>query len=282
MEILDNIRIGIDVVKPFKNRYPEILENIDFNWTRRKAIERQIPSIFLITLPKSGSMFIKNNLSKLLNLAQFHMHTGPFINSYLVEQKFPLFVKGGIICQAHVPASEFNLILLKTFEIDKFVVHVRDPRQALLSWTHNVEQIFNRGDEGIYRLRLLYQDFPDEYFNYSFEEKISWQIENYLPLEVKWIEGWLRTSQEPYWKNKMLFTEFVDMSTKPSEVFKKILDFYDINCEAEFDFHKPKKGELHYRKGQIDEWKTIFTDEQIEKASKMMSKNMKKQFAWPD
>ena len=45
---------------------------------------------------------------------------------------------------------------------------------------------------------------------------------------------------------------------------------------------KPKKGELHYRKGQIDEWKTIFTDEQIEKASKMMSKNMKKQFAWPD
>jgi hypothetical protein len=83
------------------------------------------------------------------------------------------FSGGGFVSQNHLAPSPENLQILQHFEL-KMVLHLRDPRQALLSWIHYLHYITG-GNDGSELLLYFTPRTPAGYFEFSLSRQIDWR-----------------------------------------------------------------------------------------------------------
>ena len=265
------------------NLYPlfhniNVLDNLD-NFIRKIDYrKRKLPSILLITLPKSGSMYICNSLMGQCGLRPVITgdHTFPFAPIY--ADKLKKFALGCAIDQAHYMPTTKNLSLLKEEGILKLVVHFRDPRQALLSWVHYVDKLNDRG------IVQWEQDveLPSNYFTKSLEEKTDFMIEHFYPHLVSFISKWLCYERDGVskWGIEVLFTEFRKMKNTPDYFFEEICKFYNIKLSNLDRNYNSTSAHSHDRKGEVDEWRKIFTVAQIDRTTAMLNDDILERFVW--
>ena len=111
----------------------------------------------------------------------------------------------------------------------KLVLHLRDPRQAMISWIHHLDRITGNDYKSEHNLSV--HPAPDkDYYSFSFEEKVDWQIKNYLPQLNKWTFEWLTYAEN---KQKILVTEFNEMK-EIDDLICKIFDFLIYSIKAQF------------------------------------------------
>jgi hypothetical protein len=125
----------------------------------------------------------------------------------------------------------------------------------------------------------------EDYFGKSLSDIISWHIENYLPSEVDWIDGWTQVSESADWSDlRILLTRFEDFKVDQKKYFQKILDFYNIDKDAGrfVKKEKPKEGQMHFRKGLTNEWQSVFSKEQIQRANEIVPRRLIERFGWPE
>lgn len=231
--------------------------------------------IFVNTLPKSGSVYIVNCLKKNLSHKGYsfiRISKDRFHDDYLNTSLLSHIKNKKYLSQEHVDASETNLRILKK-ALPKFVLHLRDPRQAMLSWVHHVEKV------QLNHKFLWSEDIcpPEEYFTWPFEEKIDWQIEHYLSACVDWIEEWCNAIDSG--GLDILVTTFEEMKQDQDAFFKRILKFYNLNT-PDFQTIPFQPGKNHHRKGSVDEWKIVCTPNQIARINEMVSDELLERFGW--
>ncbi len=237
-----------------------------------------------ITLAKSASTYIFNALQNLINncdnadnpryLTIFEGNTSYL--QLLTEEPYKNSTSN--LVSAHLYAEPYNLLTISLIA-DRLIVNVRDPRQVTLSQVHhNNLYRYNRSPVHIFNCSQL----PKNYFCMSLTEQISWQIDNWaLPGAIKWIESWLDAEENPSFYPKILFTSQEDLVENSQELFNTILDFYEID-RSRFTMPPPPKFKpgTHYRTGNVDEWRDVFTPEQAEKASSMIPNRLLDRFGW--
>ena len=243
-----------------------------------KTETKLIPGILLNTLPKSGTVYILNALTKGLKINFMRISGNSFPDDLIVREKIQQLALGNCLTAEHLPANLVNLNLISEY-LDKLIIHLRDPRQALLSWVNFLNKLKSKDPQAI--LSYAPSLFFDKYFFISFEEQISWQIEQgYLQAGIQFIETWLKAAENKDFHPKILFTRHEDLVENSKQFFNFILDFYEIDPMS-FSFpDKPIPGQGHYRKGEIDEWRKVFNPEQIEKATSMMPDYFFSKFGW--
>ncbi|MEG5188103.1 tetratricopeptide repeat protein, partial [Microcoleus sp. ARI1-A4] len=236
----------------------------------------KVPGILLNTLAKSGSFYILEAIYKGLNINWMPISAE---SEVIKRADIGILASGMNATQEHLHPSSRNLCLISEV-LDKLVVHVRDPRQATISWVHHLIKTTRE----IKDVRSLLPAIPtaENYFSWSLTEQISWQIESgYLPIAISFIEGWLNAEADPSFYPEILFTKYEDLAAEPQAFFESILKFYKIE-KFPFTFPEPpQQGKLHYRKGKADEWREVFTPEQAEKASSMIPQRLFDRFGWP-
>ncbi len=212
-----------------------------------------IPPILLVTLPKSGTVFIAKAMREGLNLGkqsdsianlisngEIQLDTGRFpeiLINYSILKKFAM-QKEGVIGITHLPPTQFNVLMVNRY-LDKVIINLRDPRQAILSLTHH----FNELEVSEPFLNFTYS-FPNHYFSLPLSKQIDYQIENWLPVFINWVEGWLDVSEDPRLQLDILFTHFEDMKNDPQIFFRSILEFYGISN----GLLNPKQGSYIFAK----------------------------------
>jgi hypothetical protein len=248
--------------------------------TAQNRVLPPLPGILFNTLPKSGSMFIFRALAKGLDAEQRRISGSYFPDDFIVPHLMEVVAAGDAITQEHLPAHRINLVMIQRY-LDRMVLHVRDPRQATLSWAHFCGKVKREGRER--ELKTLTPPLPDGYFDWPFDMQLDWQIDNHLPICIQWIEEWLDADDSPDFSTKILFTRFEDFKADNDAYYWKVIDFLGIDRKR---FVLPERaqskneGEVNFRKGEIDEWRTAFTEEQAERATAMMSKRQMVRFAW--
>ncbi len=133
------------------------------------SVARRAVKILLNTMPKSGSVYILKSLAIITGLKT--MHLGDPSNGKIGIEDILAFCGGGYVAQNHLASSAENLQILQQFK-PKMLLHLRDPRQALLSWVYHVD--WKNKTEG-----LIVPGQP-RYFESSLSSKIDWQIESHL------------------------------------------------------------------------------------------------------
>ncbi len=230
--------------------------------------------ILVNTIPKCGNAFIVNYLENSYGIRLRKFASGPWPAMHLSENTLSTFKCASEFSVDHIPATADNLALLKKQYISKIMVHARDPRQATLSWLHWIDK---RHKSGILH---AWENPPfNDYFDWTLEQKLDYQIDNWLPSLVTFLQQWVDVKQSA--EMDVLFTDFTLMRDNPGAFFDDIGTFFHMPVRGDLvGTHSELSSQTHFRKGLTDEWKSVFTPAQIERASGIIPAELKNIFGW--
>jgi len=250
-----------------------------------------IPGVMVNSMPKSGTMSIWGALHSGLRVQRVFISNN--VKSFKYEivdpERAKRFVNGSCAAQGHIAATNLNLYLMKKAGIGRMVIHVRDPRQAMLSWVHFIDRLYKTNAmlvldyplcENYFLLTHEEQIHCHQYFKKDLKEKIDIHIDHYLPLLIEWLIGWMDQEEHPKCDIKLKFTRFEEFKLEPEKFYADILSFYDIDM-AKFEMPNLKlQGKSHFRKGLTEEFRDVFTPEQMEKANAKIPDRIFNKFDW--
>jgi hypothetical protein len=237
-------------------------------------------SLLLLSLPKSASHYVFSTLAAGLGLDKVTIDTHRFPHEAVNPQLVARLAVPGSICHSHADARLGNLALIHRF-VDRLVVHVRDPRQAMLSVVYHLNDLRVRPAPG--QVAGFDLPLPNDYFERPLTKQLDWMIASSLPEFVDWIEGWLNAAANPLFRPQVLFTRYEDLHGDPTGYFARLLGFYEVAWRSpDFRPPLPQAGSPHYRKGLTDEWRTVLTPAQQEAACACVSARMRERFGWPE
>lgn len=231
------------------------------------------PSIFVASLPKSGTEFIRGAISDCSALISprehphfiaaqmggyFNRHdtasTGIFTSERLQRDGLARFAGGGCIIATHAGATFHNLSTLVDSGFRKVTILIRDPRDATVSWTHHLRAL----GPGMRNVNTMVLHIPYDYYAWSIAEQMSYQVRAFLPSAITWIEGWLDASMNDN-RLRVHIVEFDAIRTDPMRVLRDIFEFHGVRGDLS-RFSPPRPGMRHYREGKSGSWVREFRD----------------------
>jgi len=244
---------------------------------------KRLPGLFINTLPKSASWYIRYCLCDGLRIPHGSLAgvAGIFYNMRIDPIMADRFVKyGNQVVQVYIAPVTTNLIALKRFNINKLVVHVRDPRQAVISWMYHIERNISRQElqNVLLETKIPYNIY--QYLSLSMEQKLDTLIENFLIRFVNWIDGWVNAAEDSNWDFDIMLTRFEDMKADPKAYFQSIIKFYDIDLSYWHDENVNYNVRRNYRKGSTKEWRQILTNKQLKIANEMIPSKLFNKYGW--
>ncbi len=244
---------------------------------RNAAMLSGMPPMLITTLPKSASETIWNRLAEGLGLAQSHISLGLFPDCCILGPRAGDFAQGGVISKEHVAASGHNLQMLRQAGIRRVLVHLRDPRQAMLSWAH-----FVRDDVSMRLLAPIWRRIvpPASVLSQDLEAVIDWSVEHYLKLQVDWIRTWLAAADDPDNGLEILFLDFEGFKRDSDDYLGRVLAFFRVAPEA-FDRERGASAEdVHLRLGETEEWRKVLSPAQQARALEILTPELCQRLGW--
>jgi hypothetical protein len=238
-----------------------------------KGLDKK-PSIFLVTLPKSATVYIANSIASTL---------GYTLSSTVVSPTFPKnivwapmihdFMRGGMVSVSHMQPDVFNMRGVKQAGLRKGVLHLRDPRATLLSWVHFLDKRGARHESGFGSIEnpagVKFQNMP-------FEERTDACIDHFFMHSVAWIENWLEQLKiDP--RLNFLIVRHDDLISDEEAYFNRIMKFYDLNSKVSTVVSDET---THFRSGNNNEWREVLTSAQIERMNNAIPNWMFERFGW--
>jgi hypothetical protein len=234
---------------------------------RATATARGLPSAFLITQAKSASVSVGNIFS-----SGFELPTVLYsiANVRVVASWLDNFLLGGASYVTHLNPTERNIDLLHRGKANNILVHVRDPRQQIISLLNHYRRYpeqLGRSERG-----TLTQDNEQESF---------WRVMHniFVPNTIGWIDGWYKARE----KLSLNFSTFEEFVRDRREFTERLVAIYGgdtryfnaanaLTDHAGIDYHK--------RLGVIDEWRSVLNRKQIDEINRLIPSYFWSAFGW--
>lgn len=267
----------------FRSSFDACLAAIEAERQERRAAEAELerlrnpslPSILINTMPKSGSVYIHKHLGQALGMPFSNLGNGYTLADQVQYWSAKSFIGTSSIAQNHFEPSDINVQILDRL-VGRWILHIRDPRQALLSWVHHLDLLKAENREDA--LLWVTPTPPPGYFDLDLTDKIGWNIVHYFPALVDWLRGWLKVYDRG--RFNILLTTYDELITDEHRLFGRILDFHGI-ARQRFQFTPlPKDRGVHFRKGDPDEWRSVYTPPQIEACNALLPDQLLERFGW--
>jgi Flp pilus assembly protein TadD len=235
------------------------------------------PPILVVTLPKSGSIYLHRALRDGLGKREIpHNVAGrlPQVGIELTALSRLIGAHGIIV--AHYSPSHPNIVEIGA-RLDRMVVHVRDPRQAMISWCHFLPAYAGGTDPAEATLYGL----PEGFITWDQSAQLDWLIDHHFALWVDWIQGWHQATAEDRLSTRVLFTRHEDLVADRSKFFERILQFYEIDPTLFKAPPLPHRGESNFRSGETQEWRRVMTPAQQARVNALLPPALADVFDWP-
>lgn len=233
---------------------------------RKARPVRPVPFIMLNTLPKSGSIFLRESLVRGLGIPAREISCGYFPMDLADLRKLSDAAAGNTVAQAHLDPNPTNLRLLKE-HTSGVVLHLRDPRQALLSWVHHVKSY---ADAGRLHQTMVTPPPPPALMAMNLTSIIDWHLVHHFPNMLDWMERWL-AHVESGAGPQVLVSHYQDFHADAHGSICRILDFYEIPRWAYHSPEIPRDRSTHFRKGELEEWREVFNSAQQKICAELMA-----------
>jgi len=232
---------------------------------RQVALEKGLPSVMLITQGKSGSTSIGRIFSSGFALPSVWYS---LINLRVILPWARDYMRGGACYVTHLWPDLRNQALLTEAGATRLVVHVRDPRQILVSLDEHRKR---------YQQQFVVPELVSRREQY--DEDPDLRIAEDFKLIVAWTAGWLEASK----KMHIDFTTFEQFVADPNAFCDRLVSLYGGNV-VHFDraaaFEEQPNIDYHRRLGQTDEWRRRLTPRQIDHINALMPADFWAKFGW--
>lgn len=249
-----------------------------------RAIASGVPAFLSSFMPKSGGTHLHNVLVRGIGAAEvFHSTQSPinWTQGYLLPSWLAKFMLGGASCHTHMKPSPYNLRVMAELGVDRIWVHVRDPRQAVLSaFHHSRGRGQGEGEIGEERRRRE-RGISDKLHELDRQDDSSLALWPYIAKNLPWMADWIACwtkASELGWL-EVLFTRHEDLVNRKTSMLRQVVAFFggDPQLVPEGDRRYP---EDRFRKGGLDEWRTELTAEQQRDATRMLPSGLLDRFDW--
>ena len=234
--------------------------------------------LFLNAMPQSGPYYFVRTLQTFFDLDTFMVTKKTFPVDTIFENPFLRFIEQGDkkIVEAHADPSQGNIEMFQK-HLPKFVLHVRDPREALVSWIAYVD----RHENHKFTLGRVPPVPPPEYFDWDYEKKADWQIEHYFAYCIDWLNQWVEAiDQHP--ELQIQIATFEHMVTDSLGFFQNLAAFYGVDPESftQEDVLPIWRAQYHFTEEDIATWKDRLTPEQQKAVTVQMPDRFFSVFGW--
>ena len=234
---------------------------------REGNIAKGLPSVVHVTQGKSASIPVANIFNSGFDLPSF-MYS--LVTEDVIESWATDFARGGACYSTHLRPQRVSIDRLKRAGIKKVIVHVRDPRQAMLSMVHHVtmypDQLPGLARSGFGNLAIADQ----------IDEMTGFFIDRIL-----WIQGWLDAESDL----DILFSTFEDFVHNRDAFTRRYIAYYGDH-EEHFSWQDAMQAhqgtDQHFRSGRIDEWREVFPKREAEFLTTCIPREMRERFNWFD
>ena len=253
-----------DIIVMTPNDDPAVLDQLKAQ--RAGNIDKGLPYYLFVPQAKSGSTFFGNVIPQGFGLT---CPTYSAIDLQVVPSWAKAYRLGGSAYVTHLVPSPSNVALLRETGLTKVVVNTRDPRQIYLSALHHVAK---------YR-----SDFPElentGFFSLSLDDKALAQLPGYREI-LDWLAGWVAATESGL---DILFTTYERFLSDRDALVEKLLDFYGGDRRY-FDRAAAAAThgsiDYHFRKGETDEWRTIFGPHVVRELNNAIPADWFERFGW--
>lgn len=237
-------------------------------------------NIVIIAMTKSASTYIKHKISNTLNYRQA-------VHRDWKNQNFRVAFKRrkNIVLRLHIAPTAKHLAALRLYTNKNIVVHVRDPRQALLSSVHHATrkaELLHIAEERKHMSNERIQ-FLQYFKTLDQKQKIDVLINNIFMDKIRWISDWCLTKEIEDLKPeglRIMVTSYDDFLKDEDQFFDKIYNFFAINKRFVRKVAVKRDISVNFRKGEPDEWRQVLSPEQIALMNEMMPVDMLNRFGW--
>jgi uncharacterized protein YukE len=228
-----------------------------------------LPSILVVTLPRSGTVYIGSTLERTLGYQYgSQLFLGHLHKNVIVARVAREFKRGGTVCTTHMQPDNVNINALRRFGITKGILQTRDPRASLQSWIHFYakEKLHN----------LLDPHLDGVYSSMSDEEKFEHHFQEFYLPAVSWLSDWISCLEQNN-DLEFLVLDYADLASNEQDFFNKILNFYNLAAPLKA---APRNDSTHFRTAPRIPWNEEFTADQIDRLNSAIPDPLWKKFAW--
>lgn len=234
---------------------------------REENIRAGLPSALLVSQAKSGSVAVGNIFNSGFNLPSVCYS---LVNLDVIDTWARDYARGGACYVTHLRPSAEKVTQLRRAGIDRLIVHVRDPRQALISL--------------VYHASLYPEQLPEFTRRMGREPTITERARAALPEyynAIEWISGWLDLAGDI----EILFSTHEQFVADRAAFVERYLAFYGgdrayFSLENALGQHAGT--DYHFRSGRTDEWREVLEPEFAEWLSGALPGRLKVVFGWGD
>ncbi len=254
----------------------------------RGATDSKPVHILINALPKSASLFIVRTIAATLDCETMRVGTRG-VNFTLVDpEAIHHFVNSNrAVAQDHIAPTQYNSSMLYYSGLTQFVVVIRDPRDALVSWAYHLER--EDISKNPWHEWLLFSSgiISEQYYKLNWHDKLNDLIKNYFPIMIDWINGWVMFESTIDKFNIMIKTYEEFIADKPTFI-ESILKFYGFPIESsEIIWPSDSRRisntinlETHFRKGIAGSHLDELTKDQIQWINKKIDTDLFERFNW--
>jgi hypothetical protein len=243
--------------------------------------DRKLPPITLVTLPKSGSIFIHKTLRQTLRVPMVKINASYTFGTSLGYANLMRLASGNAVCREHFEANPFLVEALARAGVRKLNIHIRDPRGAIVSWTRNMERSNEAG--GLISVMLHCQlRVPEKYPDWPFQDRLAWQVDNYMPRFIAWIAGWMAMIDESRGTDFRV-TTYEDFARDNRGFILDLLKFFDVPYDESWvsiPEYKVGSANVFSKSGKTtaDQMGDVLYD----RATAMLPPDLSARFGWID
>ena len=230
---------------------------------RERAMERGLPSVLFVPQAKSASASVANLLASGFDLAPvvYSLITCRVIAPWLAD-----YLRGGACYVTHLMPSERNIALLAAGGVPNVIIHVRDPRQLLVSAAGHIQKYA--------------ADTPPSLRSSAGLQHIAGAIiDQQCAWDIDWIDGWVKARSTL----NIAFTTFEEFVRDRDSFVDRILSLYGGDRQyfnRDLALQEHAGIDYHRRSGRTDEWREILKPEQIEQINRMIPDRLWTLFGW--
>ena len=241
-----------------------------------KAIKRNIPPILISGIHRSGTVYIRNLIAKKLNIPIHFVAINMGYSMDVVPTWVRQFSAGGNVSSEHIFPQYANRLIENG--ISKIVVHGRNPKQWVVSLATTRHASISVNEDP--------QDcaiFP-ELVGLDLRQTIDLHIKRELPWMLRMMQNWLDVSECRSGDLEVQFSMHEDLAIDKQKFFQNFADFFGYRwseIEPNEDIQRDEKlSNANFRKGKVDEWKSVLTNAQISQIEGQTPDALKLQFGW--
>jgi hypothetical protein len=253
-------------------------------WQRTEALcaalrARALPGVLIVTMPKSGTVFCEAALTRTFGLRTHHVCGGRFPADALDPVALGVLGQGGRVAMTHADASPGNLALLAA-RGQPFVVHLRDPRAAMLSMLHHIRAYHADPALRPYLARIGVA-FPAGFHEAPFADQLDSMIAHYLPAVVAWTQGWLAALDADAGLARLaLVTRYEALAADSAAFLRALCAHVGLPAEDLPFAEPPRDASAHFRKGDDAEWRRVLSPAQQDAAGAALPPALLQRLGW--